>query len=77
MPRVIRSFRKDDEGYSNDIILPDIDVNSLRAHFEIKDCNNPLYDCVKLNPEDVDFFCAYTSYVFDFKKFNYFLEYDK
>ena len=76
MPRIIRSFHKDNEAYSDEIILPEIDVKILRKHFGIEDCNDPLYDCFPLGLEDIEFLSAYTSYSFDFQKFDYFLEYD-
>lgn len=75
MPRVIRYFDKAGESFKGEINLPDIPLLLLQKLFDINS-DNPMYDSYIIEEWQERFFKKYTDLLFEFDRFDYFLEYD-
>lgn len=75
MTRVIRYFNKEDEAFAGEVTVDVFSIDELRRYFDVEG-ENPMYDSFPiLENTDLEFFKKAGMH-FDFKKFDYFLEYN-
>ncbi|KZL13037.1 hypothetical protein [Pseudovibrio sp. Ad37] len=77
MPRLIRYFDKETEEVSGQIALANPDLAELRFIFDVPK-HDPMYDCWRIDGRTEHQLRKYIDQeiVFDYSKYDYFLEYD-
>ena len=76
MDRVIRAYCNKSEKLIWSIIISEFNLTSFKSEFNIKEIDNPMYDCYEIEPHNVPFIQKFiiNIYGWDFDSFSYFLE---
>ena len=76
MDRIIRAYCNRSENLIWSINISEFNLRNFKIEFNIKETDNLMYDCYKIEPHNVPFIQQYITniYGWDFDSFSYFLE---